>query len=98
MKFKYTLSKLLGALASRLSEHLVDLWLTLAGHQGLPFVVYLFSLVSLPRSQLTINTAIVYMHRFYMLNSFTKFHRNVSTHYLVLWRDETQPLCFNSEF
>ncbi|XP_053473040.1 cyclin-T2b [Ictalurus furcatus] len=27
-------------------------------------------------SQLTINTAIVYMHRFYMLNSFTKFHRN----------------------
>ncbi|XP_057182160.1 cyclin-T2b isoform X2 [Triplophysa rosa] len=28
-------------------------------------------------SQLTINTAIVYMHRFYMLNSFTKFHRNV---------------------
>ncbi|XP_026872441.2 cyclin-T2b isoform X1 [Electrophorus electricus] len=28
-------------------------------------------------SQLTINTAIVYMHRFYMLNSFTKFHRNI---------------------
>ncbi|XP_066510474.1 cyclin-T2-like [Hoplias malabaricus] len=28
-------------------------------------------------SQLTINTAIVYMHRFYMLNSFAKFHRNI---------------------
>ncbi|XP_062845653.1 cyclin-T2b [Trichomycterus rosablanca] len=28
-------------------------------------------------TQLTINTAIVYMHRFYMLNSFTKFHRNI---------------------
>ncbi|XP_029967392.1 cyclin-T2a isoform X2 [Salarias fasciatus] len=27
-------------------------------------------------SQLTINTAIVYMHRFYMHHSFTKFHRN----------------------
>uniref|UniRef100_UPI00358E7822 cyclin-T1-like isoform X2 n=1 Tax=Myxine glutinosa TaxID=7769 RepID=UPI00358E7822 len=27
-------------------------------------------------SQLTINTAIVYMHRFYMHQSFTKFHRN----------------------
>ncbi|XP_077339435.1 cyclin-T1 isoform X2 [Lithobates pipiens] len=27
-------------------------------------------------SQLTINTAIVYMHRFYMVQSFTKFHRN----------------------
>ncbi|TRY88533.1 hypothetical protein DNTS_014084 [Danionella cerebrum] len=30
-----------------------------------------------PRSQLTINTAIVYMHRFYMVQSFTRFHRNV---------------------
>ncbi|XP_033990137.1 cyclin-T2a isoform X1 [Trematomus bernacchii] len=28
-------------------------------------------------SQLTINTAIVYMHRFYMNHSFTKFHRNI---------------------
>ncbi|XP_051886895.1 cyclin-T2a isoform X4 [Pristis pectinata] len=28
-------------------------------------------------SQLTINTAIVYMHRFYMQHSFTRFHRNV---------------------
>uniref|UniRef100_A0A673XCM9 Cyclin T2a n=1 Tax=Salmo trutta TaxID=8032 RepID=A0A673XCM9_SALTR len=28
-------------------------------------------------SQLTINTAIVYMHRFYMFHSFTKFHRNI---------------------
>ncbi|KAM9802604.1 cyclin-T2a isoform 1-T1 [Syngnathus typhle] len=27
-------------------------------------------------SQLTINTAIVYMHRFFMHHSFTKFHRN----------------------
>ncbi|NWW94842.1 CCNT1 protein, partial [Rhynochetos jubatus] len=27
-------------------------------------------------SQLTINTAIVYMHRFYMVQSFTQFHRN----------------------
>lgn len=32
----------------------------------------------LPSSQLTINTAIVYMHRFYMVQSFTQFHRNVS--------------------
>lgn len=31
------------------------------------------------RSQLTINTAIVYMHRFYMVQSFTRFHRNVSS-------------------
>uniref|UniRef100_A0A4W5RV56 Cyclin T2a n=1 Tax=Hucho hucho TaxID=62062 RepID=A0A4W5RV56_9TELE len=28
-------------------------------------------------SQLTINTAIVYMHRFYMYHSFLKFHRNI---------------------
>ncbi|CAG2176680.1 unnamed protein product, partial [Oppiella nova] len=28
------------------------------------------------RSQLCINTAIVYMHRFYTFHSFTKFHRN----------------------
>ncbi|XP_029450482.1 cyclin-T1 [Rhinatrema bivittatum] len=28
-------------------------------------------------SQLTINTAIVYMHRFYMVQSFTQFHRNI---------------------
>ncbi|XP_036092226.1 cyclin-T1 isoform X2 [Rousettus aegyptiacus] len=27
-------------------------------------------------SQLTINTAIVYMHRFYMIQSFTQFHQN----------------------
>ncbi|XP_066441896.1 cyclin-T1 [Eleutherodactylus coqui] len=27
-------------------------------------------------TQLTINTAIVYMHRFYMVQSFTRFHRN----------------------
>uniref|UniRef100_A0A8C5GEE2 Cyclin-T1-like n=1 Tax=Gouania willdenowi TaxID=441366 RepID=A0A8C5GEE2_GOUWI len=36
-------------------------------------------------SQLTINTAIVYMHRFYMVQSFTRFHRNVN-----LWSN----LCF----
>lgn len=29
-----------------------------------------------PRSQLCINTAIVYMHRFYAFHSFTHFHRN----------------------
>ncbi|KAI2525139.1 CCNT2 isoform 8 [Pan troglodytes] len=28
-------------------------------------------------SQLTINTAIVYMHRFYMHHSFTKFNKNI---------------------
>uniref|UniRef100_A0A1A8HGZ0 Cyclin T2a n=1 Tax=Nothobranchius korthausae TaxID=1143690 RepID=A0A1A8HGZ0_9TELE len=28
-------------------------------------------------SQLIINTAIVYMHRFYMIHSFKKFHRNI---------------------
>lgn len=38
-----------------------------------------FALTVVPsRSQLIINTAIVYMHRFYMIHSFTKFHRNVS--------------------
>ncbi|XP_010210379.1 PREDICTED: cyclin-T2-like [Tinamus guttatus] len=38
-----------------------------------------FSLVKTPAegSQLTINTAIVYMHRFYMHHSFTKFNRNI---------------------
>ncbi|XP_023677364.2 cyclin-T2 isoform X1 [Paramormyrops kingsleyae] len=30
-------------------------------------------------SQLTINTAIVYMHRFYMYHSFTRFHRNITS-------------------
>ena len=30
------------------------------------------------RTKLCINTAIVLMHRFYMLQSFSKFHRNVS--------------------
>jgi len=28
-------------------------------------------------SQICINTAIIYMHRFYMIHSFTKFHHNV---------------------
>lgn len=39
-----------------------------------------FSAVSLTiilRSQLCINSAIVYMHRFYMFHSFVKFHRNL---------------------
>ncbi|XP_013792809.2 cyclin-T2-like, partial [Limulus polyphemus] len=36
-------------------------------------------------TQLCINTAIVYMHRFYMFHSFTKFHRNaISTCALFL--------------
>lgn len=39
--------------------------------------------VDLYSSQLTINTAIVYMHRFYMHHSFTKFHRNVSMTTLI---------------
>ncbi|XP_029821852.1 cyclin-T1 [Manacus vitellinus] len=34
------------------------------------------SLTPFSSSQLTINTAIVYMHRFYMVQSFTQFHRN----------------------
>lgn len=34
-------------------------------------------LFHLNRSQLCINTAIVYMHRFYVFHSFTKYHRNV---------------------
>ena len=32
---------------------------------------------ALHRTQLCINTAIVYMHRFYMFHSFTKFNRTV---------------------
>lgn len=38
----------------------------------------IFYLISLQnnRSQLCINTAIVYMHRFYAFHSFTQFHRN----------------------
>lgn len=38
-----------------------------------------------PSSQLTINTAIVYMHRFYMVQSFTQFHRNVSAGIWGVW-------------
>lgn len=33
--------------------------------------------LSVFRSQLCINTAIVYMHRFYAFHSFTLFHRNI---------------------
>lgn len=40
---------------------------------------HMLYLNSLSSSQLIINTAIVYMHRFYMIHSFSKFHRNVST-------------------
>lgn len=42
-------------------------------------ITHVLCLDCLPSSQLIINTAIVYMHRFYMIHSFTKFHRNVST-------------------
>uniref|UniRef100_A0A3Q2GQP6 Cyclin T2b n=1 Tax=Cyprinodon variegatus TaxID=28743 RepID=A0A3Q2GQP6_CYPVA len=45
-------------------------------------------------SQLIINTAIVYMHRFYMIHSFTKFHRNVSIRATTLFlaaKVEEQP-------
>ncbi|XP_023799027.1 cyclin-T1-like, partial [Cyanistes caeruleus] len=47
--------------------------------QWLPWAspgVSVLSLNAVPSSQLTINTAIVYMHRFYMVQSFTQFHRN----------------------
>ena len=42
------------------------------------------------RNQLCINTAIVYMHRFFTCHSFTVFHRNVSSisnavRYLLAW-------------
>jgi cyclin T len=36
----------------------------------------LFLLNLLFSTQLCINTAIVYMHRFYVFHSFTQFHRN----------------------
>lgn len=52
--------------------------------------MHFFSLtVDLHSSQLTINTAIVYMHRFYMHHSFTKFHRNVS---ILSWISLVYPL------
>lgn len=44
-----------------------------------------FFLTLLFSTQLCINTAIVYMHRFYMFHSFTVFHRNsISTASLFL--------------
>ena len=46
--------------------------------QKIPTSFIFVHLDNLCRSQLTINTAIVYVHRFYMFHSFTKFHRNVS--------------------
>lgn len=40
-------------------------------------VLQIFKLIpNCCRTQLCINTAIVYMQRFYMFHSFTKFHRN----------------------
>ncbi|XP_019958941.1 cyclin-T2b isoform X2 [Paralichthys olivaceus] len=44
-------------------------------------------------SQLTINTAIVYMHKFYMIHSFTKFHRNIisQTTLFLATKVEEQP-------
>lgn len=47
------------------------------------FLYICSTLTASPSSQLIINTAIVYMHRFYMIHSFTKFHRNVSTNTLL---------------
>uniref|UniRef100_A0A8C5NJC6 Cyclin-like domain-containing protein n=1 Tax=Junco hyemalis TaxID=40217 RepID=A0A8C5NJC6_JUNHY len=47
--------------------------------RGSPWVFWGVSVLFLnpiASSQLTINTAIVYMHRFYMVQSFTQFHRN----------------------
>lgn len=47
---------------------------------GLHIIYLFYPLYSLTtcmyRSQLCINTAIVYMHRFYAFHSFTQFHRN----------------------
>lgn len=41
------------------------------------FLMIIFYFISFQnRSQLCINTAIVYMHRFYAFHSFTHFHRN----------------------
>lgn len=40
------------------------------------YVCALFSLTRLSSTQLCINTAIVYMHRFYVFHSFSNFHRN----------------------
>lgn len=50
----------------------------LCGSSGCPWGLSVLFLNPLGSSQLTINTAIVYMHRFYMVQSFTQFHRNVS--------------------
>lgn len=44
----------------------------------IPVQLFCLNCLFTPSSQLIINTAIVYMHRFYMIHSFTKFHRNVS--------------------
>lgn len=38
--------------------------------------IFLNGIFSFYRSQLCINTGIVYMHRFYAFHSFTLFHRN----------------------
>jgi hypothetical protein len=38
--------------------------------------IFLYEFTFFDSSQLCINTAIVYMHRFYAFHSFTLFHRN----------------------
>jgi len=43
------------------------------------FSDYLYLNFAFHRTQLCINTAIVYMHRFYMFHSFTKFNRMVQS-------------------
>lgn len=48
---------------------IIYFWIIITNHSLFPYAVHL-------RSQLCINTAIVYMHRFYMYHSFQIFHRN----------------------
>lgn len=43
---------------------------------GASSIYWRWNFLCLCRSQLCINTAIVYMHRFYAFHSFTLFHRN----------------------
>jgi hypothetical protein len=42
------------------------------------FLNNIFSLFFLSRPHYCINTAVVYMHRFYMINSFNRFPRQVN--------------------
>jgi len=52
-----------------------------------------FSLISANRSQLCINTAIVYMHRFYVFHSFTNFpwHQIATAALFLAAKVEEQP-------